>query len=119
MIPRQTKRVNALAAATVTADQLTGILAERIMGWRVRPDRFLMGKRRWQPRWRFRPMERLEDAFELLEKAAPQSYAMEDDGSGFCVRVRIGDTSGQAHDVSKARAVTLALAQALGIEVES
>ena len=42
----------------VTNDQLAAILAERVMGWSVGPDRFMMGDRRWQPRWRFQPGKR-------------------------------------------------------------
>jgi hypothetical protein len=103
----------------VTAECLTAILAERVMGWSVGPDRFMMGGRRWQPRWRFKPTENLDDAFKLLEKAAPQDYAMGDDGMGFWVRVRIGKAIGQARDASKARAITLAIACALGLEVDS
>ena len=57
-------------------DQLTTILAERIMGWTVGPDRFMMGGRQWQPRWRFQPLERVEDAFRLLKHAATQEYAV-------------------------------------------
>jgi len=44
----------------MTGDQLTVTLGERVMGWRVGPDHFLMGNRRWLPRWRFQPDERLE-----------------------------------------------------------
>jgi hypothetical protein len=102
----------------MTTDQLTAILAERVMGWRAGPDRFLMGHRRWQPRWRFQPTERLDDAFRLLEKAAPQDYSMGDDGAGFWVRVRVGNTTGEARDRSKPMAITLAVARAVGVEVE-
>ena len=99
-------------------DQLTALQAERVMGWTVAPDRFLMDKRRWQPRWRFQPSENLDDAFTLLEKAAPQVYSMGDDGEGFWVHVRIGEATGEARDMSKPRAVTLALARALRLEVD-
>jgi hypothetical protein len=56
----------------MTGERLTAILAQRVMGWRVAPDRFLMGNRRWSPRWRFQPTERVKDAYRLLERAAPQ-----------------------------------------------
>ncbi|MGA2186781.1 MAG: hypothetical protein ABSH47_27545 [Bryobacteraceae bacterium] len=101
------------------ADDLAVLLASRVMGWGVGPDRFLLGNRCWQPRWRFQPTESLDDAFKLLEKAAPQEYAMGADGKGFWVRVRIGKTTGEARDRSKPRAITLALARALGLEVDS
>jgi len=53
----------------MTSDVVTARLAERVMGWSVAPDRYLIGNRSWIPRWRFQPLERLEDAFRLLEKA--------------------------------------------------
>jgi hypothetical protein len=97
---------------------LTAALAECVMGWSVAPDRFLLGGRRWLPTWRFQPIEKLDDAFQLLEKAAPLEYSMGDDGRGFRVRVRIGKAIGEARDRSKPRAITLAVARAVGIEVE-
>ena len=101
----------------MTSEHLTAILAERVMGWTIGPDRFMMGNRGWMPRWRFQPAENLDDAFKLLEKAAPQDYAMGDDGKGFWVRVRIGKAIGEARDASKPRAITFAVARAVGIEV--
>lgn len=56
-------------------DQLTAVLAERVMGWTVSPDRFMMGNREWMPRWRFQPIDKLDDAFRLLEEAVPQRTA--------------------------------------------
>jgi hypothetical protein len=100
----------------MTDQRLIDGLAVGVMGWTVAPDRFLMGRRRWIPRWRFQPTRILDDAFKLLEKAAPQDYAMGDDGRGFWVRVRIGKVIGQARDRSKARAIVIALARALGLE---
>ncbi|MCX6621979.1 MAG: hypothetical protein NTY38_13085 [Acidobacteria bacterium] len=102
----------------MTSENLTAILAERVMGWTPGPGRFLMGNRRWTPRWRFRPTENLDDAFNLLEKAAPKDYAMGDDGKGFWVRVRIGKSVGEARDASKARAISHAVARAIGLEPE-
>ncbi|HEY1205254.1 MAG: hypothetical protein ABSH46_11190 [Bryobacteraceae bacterium] len=102
----------------MTTDQLTAVLAKRVMGWGVGPDRFLTANRGWMPRWRFQPTENLDDAFKLLENAAPQDYSMGDGGKGFRVRVRIGRTVGEAHDISKPRAITFAVARAVGIEVD-
>jgi len=100
--------------ATHLSEDLTSVLAQRVMGWRVAPERFMVGKGRWLPRWRFQPAERLEDAFRLLEQAAPQRYSMGRDGQGtFWVRVQIGQETGRAHDLSKPRAITLAVARAL------
>jgi hypothetical protein len=103
----------------MTSELLTAILAERVMAWSVGPDRFLMGNRRWMPRWRFQPTEKLADALRLLEKAAPGEYNMSGEGDGKVrVHVRIGDATGEACGASKPLAITWAIARALGIEVE-
>lgn len=99
--------------------RLTLRLAEIVMGWRVTGCRFLMGDRRWTPRWRFQPLKKVADAMRLLEKAAPTTCAMNCDSIGtFHVRVRLAGKIGEAHDKSKARAITYAIAGALGLEVE-
>lgn len=103
----------------MTSELLTAILAERVMGWTVSPGRFMMGGRRWLPRWRFQPTENLGDAFKLLEKAKPQDYALGNDGNGFWVRISIGTCVGEARDASKARAITLAIARAIGVEPDA
>jgi hypothetical protein len=100
-------------------EHLTALLAQRVMRWGITPERFLLGGRAWMPRWHFKPTERLEDAFQLLEEAAPQRYTMGRNGQGlFWVRVRIGRTTGQARDRSKPRAITLAVARALKLQVD-
>ena len=98
------------------AEDLTILLARRVMGWGVAPERFLLGRGGWIPRWRFQPVERLEDAFRLLEESNPQRYSMgKKESSLFWVKVRIGGVNGQACDQSKPRAITLAVARALRI----
>ena len=100
-------------------EHLTSLLAERIMGWSVAPGRFLTGDRRWKPRWRFQPTESLVDAFQLLDAARPEEYSMGARGAGqFWARVRLHDSVGEAQDRSKPRAITYALARALGIQVD-
>ena len=102
-----------MSTATLTAQ-----LAKLVMHWDVAPDRFLIGERRWIPRWRFQPTERLEDAFRLLEKAGPESYSMSDaEKDTFSVKVCIGGKVGEAQDDSKPRAITLAVARSFGLEV--
>ena len=104
----------------MTSEQLTAILAERVMGWTVGPDRFMMGNRGWMPRWRFQPTDKLEDAFRLLEEAGPQDYSIcGDDKGGIHVRVRIDGTAGEAREASKPLTITYAIARAVGIEVGS
>ena len=103
----------------MTAERLTALLAERIMGWRVGPDRFLTGDRHWLQRWRFQPLERMADASRLLEQATPQEYAMgASENGGFWARVRIAGVTGEARESCQARALTFAIARAIGIDVE-
>ena len=102
----------------MTAENVTALLAERVMGWSVAPDRYLVGNRSWIPRWRFQPLERLEDAFRLLEKAKPEHYSMGAGADGaFSVQVRIRGCGGEARHESKPRAITLAIARAVIEEV--
>jgi hypothetical protein len=101
----------------MTNDQLAAVLAERIMGWSVGPERFMMDGRRWIPRWRFQPVTRLEDAFHLLERVAPQEYTTGGERGGFWARVRVEGRSGEAHESSQARAITFAVARALSLEI--
>src|SRR5579864_188052 len=101
----------------MTHDQLTAILAERVMGWTVGPDRFMMGNRGWMPRWRFQPADKLDDAFRLLQEAAPQAYSICSDNNGSIhVQVRINGSVGEARGTSMPGAVTYAVARAVGIE---
>lgn len=101
----------------MTADQLTNLLARRVMGWTVGPDRFMMGNRGWMPRWRFQPAEKLEDAFRLLESATA-TYTIAGDGSGtVTTHVCVAGVAGTAYHRSIAASITIALARAIGIEV--
>jgi len=103
----------------VTTDMLTSLLAQRVLGWTVAPDRFLLGNRRWLPRWRFQPTERVKDAYHLLERAAPQEYSMDRGQDGrFWVRVSIAGATGEAQESTQARAVTFAVARAIGLDPE-
>lgn len=103
----------------MTIENLTAALAVRVMDWGVGPDRFLLGDRRWTPRWRFQPAERLEDAFRLLERLVPDEYTMGAADNGcFWVKIRVAGRTGEARESSKARAVTFAIARALDLEVD-
>lgn len=98
-------------------DQLTAVLAERVMGWTVGPERFSMGNREWMPRWRFQPIDKLDDAFRLLQEAASQAYSISGDDKGrIHVQVRINGAVGEARGTSIPGAVTYAVARAFGIE---
>lgn len=106
----------AQAEDVVSIDSLTGLLAARVMGWGVRPDRFLIKGRQWMPRWRFQPADRLEDAFRLLDAADPSEYSIYRQGSLVSVRVLIAGRVGEARDSTHPRAITFAVAQAIGLD---
>jgi hypothetical protein len=104
----------------MTTEDLTRILASHVMKWDVTSDRFVLKGRRWIPRWRFRPTQRIEDAFRLLEALDPEQYTMSGrGGDDFCVRVHLrnGDV-GDASNKSKACAITYAVARAIGVDFE-
>ena len=103
----------------MTNERLTDLLAVRVMGWTVGPDRFMTGNRGWMNRWQFQPAEKLDAALRLLHEAAPQEYSIcGDDKGNIRVRVRIAGTSGDARGTSTPLAITYAIARALGIELE-
>jgi len=94
-------------------DRLTEKLAADVFGWKSAPDRFIKPGRSWIPKWRFRPFERLEDAFDLLDRVA-SGYRLEVcDGGAFTAEVRVGAKIGRASGETKARTITLAVAAAL------
>ena len=101
----------------MTSEQLTAILARRVMGWGVGPDRFSMGDRRWLPRGRFRPTERIQDAFRVLQAAEPSEYTVVGgNGKSSWVSLRIDGASGEASAPSMPTAICLAIARAIGIQ---
>jgi hypothetical protein len=87
-------------------------------GLERRPDRYLTGNRGGIAKWRFQPTARLEDAFRLLDAASPTNYTIGKDHQGeFSARVEIGGATGEATAKSKPAAITLAVARAVGIEL--
>jgi hypothetical protein len=112
-------RINKRAPTGSIAKELISILAVRVMKWGVAPERFLMDGRRWLPRWRFQPIERIEDAFRLLEALGPKEYTMAGRGAdNFCVQIRLHNGGiSEASYKSKAQAITYAVAQAIGVDV--
>ena len=99
-------------------ERLTAMLAKSVMGWKVAPDRFLTAKRSWIPRWRFNPLERIEDAFMLLDRSGSHRYTISRAGEVFEVEVECGGRVGKATNDSKPRAITLAVARALGTKMD-
>jgi hypothetical protein len=101
----------------MTAERLTAMLAERVMGWRVAPGRLMMGGRGWKPAWRFQPIAKREDAFRLLDAARPEQYSISARTSDGCtVHVVIGGKVGKANELTEPRAITYAVARAIGLE---
>jgi hypothetical protein len=103
----------------MTTAELTALLAAKVMRWTVAPNRYLMENRRWIPSWRFQPLERLQDAFRLLDAADPEEYSINSRRGGtFTVRVQIYGTAGKASGICKARTISHAIARAIGLEPE-
>jgi hypothetical protein len=96
-------------------DQLKEELARRLLSWKVCPDRFVKAGRSWIPKWRFKPLARLEDAFLLLDLAGG-TYVLSVGSDGvFTAKVQVGDRIGKASGEPKARTISLAISRALGI----
>jgi hypothetical protein len=91
-------------------------LAVRAMRWRLAPGRYLKTDRGWTPRSAFRPLTDLNDAFRALEAVTRDYSLISIPGGGFRVRLLLAGRTANATDDSKARAICLALAAALGTE---
>src|ERR1017187_5296700 len=124
--PLPTRRQRRIAAripgrllSPMTAQALTGLLGERVMKWTAAPNRFMLGRRKWIPSWRFQSCENLADAFQLLDSAKPETYSMgADETRCFWAKVQIGGVVGEGRDRSRPRAITCAVARASGIDVD-
>ena len=76
-----------------------------------------MNGRRWMPRWRFQPLEKLADAFRLLDASDASEYCISRRQDRMvAVRVVIAGCVGEADDTSHSRAITFAVARAIGID---
>jgi hypothetical protein len=102
----------------ISEQALTDALAERVMGWKATPDRFIKSGRNWLPKWRFAPLSRLDDAFQLLDRACSTYKLERRDGDPFRAEVRVGGRVGKASGDPRARTITLAIARSLGLEVD-
>jgi hypothetical protein len=105
------------AGAHVSDDDLTAHLAERILGWRIAPNRFIQSGRKWIPRWRFQPFANLEDAFRLLDTAASSYTLRASSDATFTAEVCVASRNGRASGKSKATIITVAVARAIGLDV--
>jgi hypothetical protein len=102
---------------SLSADNLTALLAERILGWKAAPGRFIKSDRGWTPRWRFAPLTNLEAAFKLLDASASGYTLVTNTDGCFKAEVRVDGRVGKAFGEPKARAITIALGRALGLEI--
>jgi hypothetical protein len=98
-------------------DRLTEKLAALVLGWKATPDRFIKAGHSWIPRWRFRPLAELADAFLVLDHAADH-YILTKNCSTFAAEVQIDSGWGKAVGAHKARTITLAVARALRLEMD-
>jgi hypothetical protein len=98
---------------------LTDQLAVLGMGWKASPNRFLKAGRQWIQKWRFQPLSEIAHAFLLLEKTAARFSLMNDQRGAFIAHVRIAGRAGRAAGRSLPRVISIAVAQALGVKVES
>lgn len=103
----------------MTDNVLIDRLAQQVLQWGVAPDRFLTGNRSWIPKWKFNPLERIDDAFGLLDHSGSSRYAILKAGGAFEVEVECHGRVGRATGRSSARAITIALARSLGLEAQS
>ena len=101
----------------MTDTTLIELLAQQVLNWRSGEDRFVTGNRSWCPKWRFNPLERIEDAFLLLDHSKATRYVISQTGSKLQVEVELNQKIGRATGCSRPRAITLALARGLGLEV--
>jgi hypothetical protein len=103
----------------VNDERLTDRLAEGVMGWRLAPGRYLKSGRGWISRPKFRPLHDVRDAFRLVYTMAADYSLTRKQGGGCTAIVRSADQTGTVTAASEARAISLAVAAAIGLETES
>lgn len=101
----------------MTNERLTDELAARALGWRPAPDRYVKSGRSWIPRSKFRPFVDVRDAFRLLDAVTKDYSLISLPGGGFSAEVRLAGRVGRASGEPKARAISLAVARAMELDV--
>ena len=91
-------------------------LARLVLGWRLAPDRYLKPQRGWVPRFKFRPLTDIRDAFRLLDQLTDDYSLTAVPGRGFTVEVRSKGRIGRASGEIAARTIMFALAQFFGLD---
>jgi hypothetical protein len=104
-----------MSEGLIPESRLADKLAERIFAWRPAPDRYLKPEGGWVARSRFRPFDDVRDALRLAGKLT-RRYSLRSTPDGFTVEVNHGGRVGRATDKSQARAITLAVADAIGVD---
>jgi hypothetical protein len=79
-----------METAVMTDNMLIDRLAQQVLHWDIGADRFLPGDRSWIPKWKFNPLEHLEDAFRLLDHSQAMRYSISQSGGSFTVEVKQG-----------------------------
>jgi hypothetical protein len=103
----------------VTDERLTDELALRCLGLRPAPGRYLKSARSWIPRSKFRPLVDIRDAFRVLEALTDDYSLTATPGGVFTVQVQAGGRIEMAAGKPKARAISLAVAHAIGLLPEA
>ena len=103
----------------MTEASLTIGLVRRVMGWRRGDGRWITGpNRRWQPLSSFRPPERVQDAFDLLDHAGADYWIASCHGA-FVADVEVDGRKARARGSELPAVLCDALARALGIDMEA
>jgi hypothetical protein len=103
----------------MTEARLTNELVTSALGWRPAPDRYVKPGRGWIPRSKFRPLADVRDAFRLIDAVTSDYSLVTTRRNTFTAHVRVAGRIGKATGDQKARTICLALAQALGIDLEA
>ena len=106
-----------IARCAVDDRSLTDALA-RLQGWRPGPDRFLKSGREWIRRSQFQPTADLQTAHDVLA-CVGAIYALNVQGGSNLATVRVGGRTARASNATPARALCLALVEALGLQQEA
>jgi hypothetical protein len=113
LLPRMSRSHFQSSADSALVDQLVQL----VLHWGVGPDRFLTGNRSWIPRWKFDPLRRLADAFRLLDATKASSCTINIKNCSCSVEIKIKANVGTSSGSSRPRAITLAVARSLGLQV--
>jgi hypothetical protein len=101
----------------VTDQGLADELAIRVLGWRKAPGRYIMMNRSWISESRFRPLVDVRDAFRVLDAVTNDYALVAISGGVFTAMVSVAGRVGRATGEPKARAISLAVARAMALDI--